>query len=540
MDLNKSWANVRENEYMQRQPQIPGVHDMKELSGWASEFESTAHRVSAGPLLQQGTLQQPNYQQSSFMSAGMYGVGRPMGMFSPMNMQSPVPLQDSSKGKGKGREIDFEAAFAQVHEALGPSPEEMSRFEEFDDTADLSAAMERAQLKGTSDEEQLRLGTDFGEVWDSLQNSTLPPAQEDMAKWEAEYNQLMSSTRDEFDYGASMQEAWNTGTANETTIRFDDEGLPILGDYIFEKENKYLNPSASTSSYLIDAKALLDAGGSLTEAALMFEAAIQKGDLGEGGYEAWILLGEVRNMDEREEPGMRALMEGVKRAEAVGAAGEGMLSLAVSFTNESFERGSHTMLLRWLRARYPSHSISEEAWKSLSNSAWHSHERVTEAFIDLARQQHSQGQLDPEVQIGLGVLYYTNGQYELAKDCFEAALSIRPNDYLLWNRFGSCLSNGNKPEEALGAYRQALEIRPTYTRAIYNVGVACLNIGAHKEAAEHFLSALAMQDSSGTAKSDQLWFTLRRTFISMDRNDLAEKAVAGTDVDVFRREGFDF
>ncbi len=85
------------------------------------------------------------------------------------------------------------------------------------------------------------------------------------------------------------------------------------------------------------------------------------------------------------------------------------------------------MLLRWLRARYPSHSISEEAWKSLSNSAWHSHERVTEAFIDLARQQHSQGQLDPEVQIGLGVLYYTNGQYELAKDCFEAALSIRPN-----------------------------------------------------------------------------------------------------------------
>ncbi len=94
---------------------------------------------------------------------------------------------------------------------------------------------------------------------------------------------------------------------------------------ILEKENKYLNPSASTSSYLIDAKALLDAGGSLTEAALMFEAAIQKGDLGEGGYEAWILLGEVRNMDEREEPGMRALMEGVKRAEAVGAAGEGML-----------------------------------------------------------------------------------------------------------------------------------------------------------------------------------------------------------------------
>ena len=57
----------------------------------------------------------------------------------------------------------------------------------------------------------------------------------------------------------------------------------------------------------------------------MIEAAIQKGELGEGGYEAWILLGETRNMDEREEAGMKALMEGVKRAEAAGAAGEGML-----------------------------------------------------------------------------------------------------------------------------------------------------------------------------------------------------------------------
>lgn len=47
-------------------------------------------------------------------------------------------------------------------------------------------------------------------------------------------------------------------------------------------------------------------------------------------------------------------------------------------------------------------------------------------------------------------------------------------DYLLWNRLGSSLSNGNKPEESLGAYREALMLRPTYTRAIYNVGVACM------------------------------------------------------------------
>jgi hypothetical protein len=70
---------------------------------------------------------------------------------------------------------------------------------------------------------------------------------------------------------------------------------------------------------------MLEQNKSLSEVALLLEAAIQKGELGEGGYEAWILLGETRNMDEREEAGMKALTEGVRLAEEAGAAGAGML-----------------------------------------------------------------------------------------------------------------------------------------------------------------------------------------------------------------------
>ena len=103
-------------------------------------------------------------------------------------------------------------------------------------------------------------------------------------------------------------------------------------------------------------------------------------------------------------------------------------------------------------------------------------------------------------------------------------LSVRPDDYILWNRYGSCLSNGQRPEEALGAYREALRLRPGYTRAVYNVGVACLNLGAYQEATEHFLSGLAMQggpvgegESDATKRSEQLWSTLRRTLVAMVR-----------------------
>ncbi len=149
------------------------------------------------------------------------------------------------------------------------------------------------------------------------------------------------------------------------------------------------------------------------------------------------------------------------------------------------------MLMRWLCARFPDVPIPQEAQNSLTRSSWHSHNVVTEAFLTVARTQHAQGVIDPDVQLALGVLFYTNGAYDRAKDCFESALSVRPTvctrslrskpltdpscqDYLLWNRLGSSLSNGNKPEESLGAYREALMLRPTYTRAIYNVGVACM------------------------------------------------------------------
>jgi peroxin-5 len=170
-----------------------------------------------------------------------------------------------------------------------------------------------------------------------------------MAKWEAEFNQLVNARREdgEWDYSAAMQHAWEESAAEFDdsfmhNMKFDHEGLPILDPYVFglisscsslfslhslniEEDNKYLDPSSSAQSPLALAKQMLEENASLSEVALLLEAAIQTGELGEGGYEAWILLGETRNMDEREEAGMKALTEGVRIAEKAGAAGVGML-----------------------------------------------------------------------------------------------------------------------------------------------------------------------------------------------------------------------
>jgi peroxin-5 len=138
--------------------------------------------------------------------------------------------------------------------------------------------------------------------------------------------------------------------------------------------------------------------------------------------------------------------------------------------------------------------------------------------MSLARSQHERGVIDADVQAALGVLFYGRNEYERAAECFQAALSLRPEDHRMWNRYGSCLTNGNRPEDALMAYREALRLRPAYTRAIYNVAVACMNVGAHKEAVEHLLDALASQGGqtgAADSRSEQCWSTLGRVFAMM-------------------------
>lgn len=101
-----------------------------------------------------------------------------------------------------------------------------------------------------------------------------------------------------------------------------------MSETLAETNNPCVNdPNTSLSK----AKEMLSSGqASLSEVARMFEAAIQQGDLGEGGYEAWIILGEVRSMDEREDLGLTALKEGVQIAKENGGVGGVGLLVCIS------------------------------------------------------------------------------------------------------------------------------------------------------------------------------------------------------------------
>ena len=287
------------------------------------------------------------------LPAHMYGAGMP-------GMQH---FHDSTANsvKGKGKEIDFESAFAQFAESMPSQGQQLAHIEEVgDDMTELEQRLNNTSLNAEAGQKSaegdleryccvpaifIRHSLFSLRLWESLRN--FGPT-DDVAKWEAEFAGLMNAERDALeDVGKDMQMAYENSLDPSDVLRYDDSGIPELGPYIFgehlyllffalclqvlvEKNNPHL--SSMSQSLLTEARLLLERNGSLSEAALMLEAAIQQGELGEGGYETWVLLGETRNMDEREEAGMRALVEGVKKAELAGLA-NGML-VGVLFINQ--------------------------------------------------------------------------------------------------------------------------------------------------------------------------------------------------------------
>ncbi|PWZ02303.1 TPR-like protein [Testicularia cyperi] len=587
-------------------------------SAWAQQFGPSQHahpdmiHARAGDDGSGGSAYASDRMR--MMNGGMYGgggmgmMGMGMGMGGMSMMQQP---QSSSLQQQQQQSSSQSARFVELDDAKWEEQFKKLDAEQADadtkgkgkakepESADLlpSEAEQAEAIRKELDAIEQELTADgqnansrFEELWRSMNaRNGVPPSSADaeLAKWEEDL--LNSRTEDEeFGYahpsgglGAGREGLDELGALDGTEDALLDgfgvvgaDGYPRLGQYRMSQQN----PFQTHPDPLSEGLRLLANGGNLSDAALLFEAATQRDTQGGSGgevdrgevdrsrrerSEAWRRLGECQAMNEKEAQAIRALEEAIKIDENNL---EAYMSLAISYTNEGYDTAAHQTLERYISRAYPNIKpgpLAEEISgdrdpiEGTPGNPWASLNRVTDLFLQAARQGNSAGQIDPEVQVGLGVLFYTQSSYEQAQDCFTTALQARPNDFLLWNRLGATLANGGKAEEAIEAYHKALELRPTFTRAIYNLSVSCLNLGAHHEAAEHLLAALNLQQThtlpdvpdgeqpsptplAEAGESHNLWSTLRRIFLAMNRLDLAQKAHVGSSLDQFRPEGFEF
>jgi peroxin-5 len=572
---------------------------------WRQQFPNYSPQASANIPAGHASSGNNSMPYSSRMAYGGGGMGMMAGSGGMSYMSTRAPLAASSqKGKESSRFVELDDAkweeqFAKLDEAdvkadaskgKGKASDELPSEEE--QNASIRAALDDLEKDVQAD--GIEAQTRFEELWNSMNSGNA--ADVDLAEWEKELSEARQRVQDEMythpGGGIGLGDAARNemggldGTEDalmEGYGMLSSEGYPRLGKYRFDQRNPYINHPDPLSEGL----RLLGNGGSLADASLLFEVATQRDPAtGTGGEqnevdakrryrsEAWRRLGEAQAMNERETQAIRALEEAIKVDDGNL---EAYMALGIAYTNEGYDSAAHKTLERYITQAYP-HLKPEPLPASISgirdplegtqyaneeSNPWATLNRVTSLFLQAAREGNASGRIDPEVQVGLGVLFYSNSSYDQARDCFETALKERPNDFLLWNRLGATLANGGKPEDAIQAYHKALELRPTFTRAIYNLSVSCLNLGAHHEAAEHLLSALALQQNSDlpdippeigggdgingnlpplaeARESSNLWSTLRRIFLAMDRGDLAQTAHVGSDLNQFRQQGFEF
>lgn len=533
---------------------------------WANEFQHNPQAAMESAFKAPQDMQShPNAamvqrlqaSRSSPMSSAMpYQPPMMMGMMNRMPManyamnnmyQQPMSHPTSqqemmSQDKGKGKEKMTEEDEARLEE-------EFRRLEMHDymEQKDEAAALEPELNK--LDEKILESGDaeDFESIWRGIQKDKAANKEGlDEEEWVDELADPDWADR----FGD-----WSQPGANNRLI-----GDPDMGPYLFEEDNLFKD----TQNPFQEGMRIVDEGGNLSLAALAFEAAIQKDPT---HVEAWVQLGTAQAQNEKETAAIRAL-EQAKSLDPNNA--PALMTLAVSYTNEGYDSVAYRTLERWLSVRYPS-VISPGDLSSPAEIGFTErqelHDRVTKLFIQAARLSPDGEHMDPDVQVGLGVLFYGAEEYDKAVDCFSAALasselgaSNRQNQvHLLWNRLGATLANSGKSEEAIAAYEKALTLRPNFVRARYNLGVSCINMSCFDEAAGHLLAALNMHkevEKEGREKarellggnvsdaqldamttqnrSTNLYDTLRRVFTQMDRRDLADKVVPGVDPEIFR------
>ncbi|XP_004943511.1 PEX5-related protein isoform X5 [Gallus gallus] len=358
---------------------------------------------------------------------------------------------------------------------------------------------------------------------------------------EEEFERAKAAVESDTEFWDKMQAEWeemarrnwiseNQEAPGQVTISTIEKG------YYFHTENPFKDWPGAFEEGLKKMKE-----GDLPVTILYLEAAILQEP---NDAEAWQFLGITQAENENEQAAIVALQ---RCLELQPNNLKALMALAVSYTNTGHQQEAYQALRNWIKqnpkykyiakSKKGSPALTRRMSKTSDESSLL--EEVKDLYLEAAHQNGDM--IDPDLQTGLGVLFHLNGEFNRAIDAFSAALTVRPEDYTLWNRLGATLANGDRSEEAVEAYTRALEIQPGFIRSRYNLGISCINLGAYREAVSNFLTALSLQRKSRNqqqvphpALSGNIWAALRIALSMMDQPELFQAANVG-DLDILLR-----
>lgn len=287
-------------------------------------------------------------------------------------------------------------------------------------------------------------------------------------RWEtAKGRGVQGAQAGEWDTLQKDWDAWQASSAGLQPSMEPPVSAASAPQYRFHAYNPYVgatsSPSAQASSFPADMQSVLER-----------EAAVQQDP---NDAMAWFDLGVKQQENEREGMAIAALHRAIQLDPTFRDA---WLALAVSYTNESDRSAAYEAIERWVEAIPEYRAIVQKHRHDLQSKATQSpverHERLTNLLMAIVRHGSAQKNIDADIQVALGVLFNASEDYSKAIDCFQTALDVRPDDWLLYNRLGATLSNSGRSNEALQFYQRALDLKPGFVRCHFNMSISCLNL----------------------------------------------------------------
>ncbi|XP_071379199.1 LOW QUALITY PROTEIN: PEX5-related protein [Centroberyx affinis] len=361
---------------------------------------------------------------------------------------------------------------------------------------------------------------------------------------EEEFVRAKAAVESDTEFWDKMQAEWEELARRNWLEESESDGpipptvSPMEKGYYFHTNNPYRDwPNAFAEGQEKGRE------GDLNHAVLLLEAAILQDPQ---DSEAWQVLGMTQAENENEQAAIVSLQRCLDlHPNSLPA----LMALAVSFTNTGMQQEASDALHRWIRhnprykhllpgSRSPLRGSPATPRRGPPAPPPASSQLLEVLGLFQEAALLNPDGVDPDLQTGLGVLFNLSSDFDKAVEAFTAALSVRPEDYLLWNRLGATLANGDRSEEAVEAYTRALELQPGFIRSRYNLGISCINLGAHREAASNFLIALHQQRRSQRHShqlmSANIWAALRIAVSMLDRPELFQAASVG-DLDLLMR-----
>lgn len=97
-----------------------------------------------------------------------------------------------------------------------------------------------------------------------------------------------------------------------------------------------------------------------------------------------------------------------------------------------------------------------------------------------------------------GRMYYYQGKYQKAIEVFKQASTLQPRA-TTYHFLGNAYAFRQRFDEALNAYRQAVQLAPDYEPAYPDLGAAYYRLQRHKEAAAAFEQAIRLKGDDANA-----------------------------------------